>query len=77
MYRLLKSRKFEIYIRRYAAPYFIGVGVCLGSEKVWIVLHHGVMRAKTAKFKVKGRIIYGTQCEYRPVNTDTALESES
>ena len=76
MYRLLKGKKFEIYIRRYASPFFIGIGEFVAKENIWIVLHHGVMRATTAKFKVEGRFIYGTQCEYRPVNTHTALESE-
>ncbi len=75
-YRQSKGRKFEIYIRRYASPFLIGIGEFVCRENIWIVLHHGVMKAQTSKFKVKGRFIYGNQCEYRPVNKDTALESE-
>lgn len=77
MYRLAKGKKFEIYIGRFGSLHRLGIGKCLGSEKVWIVLHHGLMKGKTAKFLLKGRYIYGTQCEYRPVNTHNALESES
>ena len=69
-YRFWKGRKFEIYGRRFAQKYLLGIGEFVGKEKIWVALSHGLFSQAVPKFKVKGSYIYGTECEFRPKGSD-------